>query len=127
MKTIQRIIDAIFGLYTVKCPWYNHHTTTVGEAEVIRERAVFYNVRVVFYHYRDTFVFERTLLRFLDVTFPREQTIADILTTTRLTDPDIEDLFIYMRTNVEFIVPVDKLSDLDPLKEHGFTVLTEIN
>jgi hypothetical protein len=125
MKTIQRIINAVFGLYTIKSPWSNHHPTTVGEAEVIRERAAIIQARVIFHHYRDAFVFERSIFRFLDVTFPREQTVADILKTTRMTDPDIEDLFIYMRTNTEFLVPVDKLSELDPLQDHGFTVLKD--
>lgn len=119
MKLLQRIIDAVFGLYTIKSPWTNHDVKT-PEPPVV----VYYHARVIFYHYRNCFVFERSIWRFLDVSFPREQTIADILRqTTRMYDPDIDDLFIHMRTNTEFMIPVDKLSDLEPLTDHGFTVL----
>jgi len=119
MTLIQRIIDAVFGLYTIQNPWTNHDVKT----PIPVETTVY--ARVVFYHYRDCFVFERSIWRFLDVTFPREKTVADILKTTKMYDPDIDDLFISMHTNVEFIVPVDKLSDLEALKAEGFTVLGE--
>jgi len=118
MNFILRIIDAVIGRYTIQNPWTNHDVKTPLPVDT----TVY--ARVVFHHYRDGYVFERSRWRFLDVTFPRETDVAEILRdNSKMYDPDIDDLLTHARTNVEFIVPVDKLSDLEALKAEGFTVL----
>jgi len=123
MKFIQRLLDAALGLYTIRSPWTNHDVKTPLPVDPDTTEYA----KIVFYHYREGYVFERSIWRFLNVTFPREQTIADILwKNTKLCNPDIEDLFIHMRTNVAFTVPVrmDKVYDLKKaLRAEGFTLL----
>ena len=122
-KGIQRALDAVFGLYTIQNPWRNHDVKTKTPEPPV-DTTVY--AKVVFHHYREGYVFERSRWRFIDITFPREKDVAVILKNcSKMTCPDIDDLFIHMRTNVEFIVPVDKLSDLKVLTDYGFTVLPE--
>ena len=123
MKFIQHIIDAAFGLYTIQNPWTTHDVKTPIPVDPDTTEYA----KIVFYHYREGCVFERSIWRFLDVTFPREKTVANILQKyTKLHDPDIEDLFIHMHTNAEFTVPVPvgKIYDLKKaLRAEGFTLL----
>lgn len=125
-RLFQRAIDKLLGLYTIKSPWTNHDVKTPQPVDPDTTEYA----KIVFYHYREGYVFERSIWRFLDVSFPKEQTVADILRElTKLYDPDIEDLFAHMRTNVAFTVPVrmDKVYDLKKaLRAEGFTTLNII-